>query len=147
MEERLGRLVAMTGKVAREHFDRCLVAVGSSLNTYIVLKAAAYCPGVSQRQLATMLGIEGPTMTHHLDRLARDGLLERVRNQVDRRVSSVELTAAGRAHLDEIEAEAERHDKEFRSLFTPAEEETLKRLLNRIRDHFLEEADVHHPAR
>jgi MarR family transcriptional regulator for hemolysin len=147
MEERLGRLVVMTGKVAREYFDRRLVAAGSSLNTYIVLKAALHYPDVSQRELATFLGIEGPTLTHHLDRLARDGLIQRVRNRVDRRVSSVEVTPAGRRHLDEIEAEADRHDKEFRSLFTPSEQETLKRLLNRIRDHYLEEADVHHPAR
>ncbi|MDQ1427900.1 MAG: hypothetical protein QOK39_1376 [Acidimicrobiaceae bacterium] len=147
MEERLGRLVGMTGKVVREHFDRSLMAVGSSLNTYVVLRTVARCPAVSQRHLATVLGIEGPTLTHHLDRLAHDGLIERARNPADRRVSYVELTPAGQAHLDEVEAYAEQHDKEFRSLFSPSEAATLERLLNRIRDHFTEEADVHDPAR
>lgn len=146
MEERLGRLVGMTGKVVREHFDRSLVAVGSSLNIYIVLRTVANTPAVSQRYLATKLGIEGPTLTHHLDRLAGDGLIERVRNQADRRVSYVELTPAGRAHLDEVEAYAEQQDKEFHSLFTPDEAATLAELLNRIRTHFLEEADVHDTA-
>src|ERR1700683_5719 len=85
MEERIGRLLAMTGKVAREHFDRRLGTVGASLNTYRVLRTADLCPGVSQRQLASGLGIEGPTLTHHLDRLASDGLIERVRNREDLR--------------------------------------------------------------
>ena len=147
MEERLGRLMAMTGKVAREHFDRSLSAVGSSLNTYVVLRTVANCPAVSQRQLASALGIEGPTLTHHLDRLASDGLIERVRNPSDRRVSYVELTPAGRAHLDRVEAYAEIQDKEFRSMFTPDEAATLVELLTRIRDRYTEEADVHNPAR
>lgn len=147
MEERLGRLVGITGKVVREHFDRSLGTVGSSLNTYLVLKIASECPGVSQRHLAAALGIEGPTLTHHLDRLARDGLLERVRNPADRRVSYVELTPAGRTHLDEVEAYAELQDKEFRSMFTPEEAANLTVLLTRIHDHFTEEADVHDTAR
>jgi MarR family transcriptional regulator for hemolysin len=143
----LGRLLAMTGKVAKEHFDRSLGAVGSSFNTYVVLRIAAECPMLSQRQLAAALGIEGPTLTHHLDRLASDGLIERVRNTVDRRVSYVELTPAGRAHLDRVEAYAEVQDKEFRSMFTPDEEAMLVTFLNRIRDRYTEEADVHDPAR
>ena len=146
MEERLGRLLAMTGKVVREQFDRRLASVGSSLNTYIVLRMASFHAGVSQRQLAAALGIEGPTMTHHLDRLESEGYITRVRNPTDRRVSCVELTAAGKAHLDGVEAFAEIQDKEFRSLFSPEEEATLTMLLARIRDRFTEEADVHNPA-
>ncbi|MDQ1442237.1 MAG: hypothetical protein QOG97_2465, partial [Acidimicrobiaceae bacterium] len=46
MEERLGRIIAMTGKVVREHFDRDLMTVGSSLNTYVVLRTVAHWPGV-----------------------------------------------------------------------------------------------------
>jgi MarR family transcriptional regulator, transcriptional regulator for hemolysin len=146
MEDRLGRLVSMTGKVVREHFDRSLSSVGSSLNTYVVLRTVTYCPGVSQRQLAASLGIEGPTLTHHLDRLASDGLIERVRNPADRRVSYVEVTPAGRAHLDRVEAFVEIQDKEFRSMFTEDEAAALALLLTRIRDRFTEEADVNNTA-
>jgi MarR family transcriptional regulator for hemolysin len=146
MEDRLGRLLAMTGKVVREHFDRSLAAVGSSLITYVVLRTAAECPGVSQRELASRLGIEGATLTRHLDRLAADGLIARVRHPVDRRVSLAELTAAGRAHLDRVEAFAEIQDKEFRSLFSAEEAATLASLLRRIRDRLTEEAYVHDPT-
>jgi MarR family transcriptional regulator for hemolysin len=147
MEERLGRLMALTGKVVREHFDRSLMAVGSSLNTYLVLRTVARGPGMSQRQLAATLGIEGPTLTHHLDRLASDGLIQRVRNLADRRISYVELTPAGRSHLDRVEAYAEVQDKELRNMFTPDEAATLRELLSRTRDRLMEEASVDHAAR
>jgi MarR family transcriptional regulator for hemolysin len=146
MEERLGRLLALTAKVARERFDERLTAVGSSLNTYLILKHAAYYQGVSQRELAGGLGIEGPTLTHHLDRLAAEGLARRVRDPVDRRVSRVELTADGQAHLDRVEAYVDKADVEFRSLFSKRELDTLVGLLNRIRDHYAKEAHVHHAA-
>ena len=146
MEERLGRLLALTSKVVRERFDQQLGEVGSSLNTFLILKHAAMYHGVSQRELAERLSIEGPTLTHHLDRLAADGLARRVRDPQDRRISRVELTSEGKAHLDRVEIYATKADAEFRSLFTVRELGTLFELLNRIRDHYTKEAHVHHAA-
>ena len=146
MEEHLGRLLSMTAKVARESFDAKLTAAGSSLNAYIILKHVDFYPGLSQRQLAAILGIEGPTLTHHLDRLAADGLLRRVPYPADRRAYCVELTPEGKAHLDRITAFADQSDTEFRTLLTPRELKTLVQLLNRIRDHFTKESDVHSAA-
>jgi MarR family transcriptional regulator for hemolysin len=143
MEERLGRLLVLTAKVVREQFDQDLAAVGSSLNTYVILHNVETRTGVSQRQLATHLGIEGPTLTHHLDRLAAEQLITRVRNPEDRRVHHVELTEAGRAHLERVEAHAQGLDRDLRSLFSPAEAEALSELLTRVRDRYTKEADVH----
>lgn len=147
MEERLGRVVAMTGKVVREQFDRSLAHVDSSLNTYVVLRTVAGQPGMSQRQLAGSLLIEGPTLTHHLDRLSADGLIVRERDPEDRRVFRVALTAAGKTHLDRVERHAAEFDEDFRSLFTPSEIGVLRDLLTRIRDHYAKEADGNDAAR
>jgi MarR family transcriptional regulator, transcriptional regulator for hemolysin len=143
MDEHLGRLLSLTAKVAREDFDARLTSVGSSLNTYIILKTADLFPGLSQRRLADVLGIEGPTLTHHLDRLAADGLLRRVPYPADRRAYRIELTPDGKTHLDRVAAYADQADSQFRQMFTPRELKTLFVLLNRIRDHFTKEADVH----
>jgi MarR family transcriptional regulator, transcriptional regulator for hemolysin len=142
MEERLGRLLGMTGKVVREAFNEDLANVGSSLNAFIILKHADMHPGLSQRQLAATLGIEGPTLTHHLDRLTAEGLLRRVRHPDDRRAYCVELTAEGVAHLEHVTAYADQCDAEFRKLFTELELSTLFELLTRIRDHYTKEPDV-----
>jgi MarR family transcriptional regulator for hemolysin len=146
MEERLGRLLAMSGKLAKENFNERLGEVGSSLTTFIILKQAASSPGVSQRQLARGVGIEGPTLTHHLDRLAADGLIRRVRQVDDRRVWCVELTADGKDHLDGVETHANRLDAEFRSMFTEEEVRTMFDVLIRIRDRYAKEGDVHHTS-
>ena len=140
--ERLGRLLALTAKAVREQFDQDLAAIGSSLNTYIILRTAAH-GGLSQRQLAAALCIEGPTMTHHLDRLAADGLIARVRDEVDRRISRVHLTPEGAAHLARVESHAAQLDAELRSTFTPSEVEILTGLLTRLRSRYGKEADVH----
>jgi MarR family transcriptional regulator for hemolysin len=146
MEERLGRLLALSAKVVRERFDQQLGEVGSSLNTFLILKHAAMYHGVSQRELAERLSIEGPTLTHHLDRLAADGLACRVRDPRDRRISRVELTSEGKAHLDRVEASMTKADTDLRHLFTARELDTLVALLNRIRDHYTKEAHVHDAA-
>jgi MarR family transcriptional regulator for hemolysin len=146
MEERLGRLLAMTGKVVREHFDAALGDIGSSLNTYVVLKVAALHPGMSQRELAGALGIEGPTMTHHLDRMSADGLLQRIPRPGDRRAYCVQLTPEGRAHLDRVDAFADDMDTRFRAEFTSSELSVVFDVLTRIKDRLSKEANVHHAA-
>jgi MarR family transcriptional regulator for hemolysin len=138
-EERLGRTLGITAKLVREHFDLTLRAVGSSFPAYLLLRHASQSPGVSQRQLADKLGIEGPTLVRHIDRLASDGLVERVPHVRDRRVSHVRLTDAGRAHLERIEAVAAEMNAELAGLFTPSELAALTRFLNRIWEAYTRE--------
>jgi MarR family transcriptional regulator for hemolysin len=149
MEDRLGRLLAMSSKVAKENFNERLAEVGSSFTTFQILKHAALSPGVSQRQLARHIGIEGPTLTHHLDRLAADGLIRRVRQLDDRRIWCVELTAEGKDHLGRVESHADKLDAELRSMFTDQELQTMFDVLTRIRDRYAKEGHVHliNPAR
>lgn len=136
VEEPLGRMLAKAAKAARAGFDESLAGIGSSFSTYIVLRDIQSYPGVSQRELAARLGIEGPTLTHHLDRLAAAGLVERVRGRDDRRTSSAVLTARGRAHLRKVMKHASERDHRFRSLFDLKELEVLEKCLQRIVDHY-----------
>jgi MarR family transcriptional regulator for hemolysin len=141
--ERLGKVLGLAAKVSRERFDQLLRAAGGSFPTYMVLTHAEAYPDMSQRQLADRLGIEGPTLVRHIDRLVADGLVQRVRDPNDRRVSRVELTALGTAAADRLRAVADEADAKFRLLFTPAELTTLYQLLYRIQDHYVKEPDAH----
>jgi MarR family transcriptional regulator for hemolysin len=142
-EERLGRALAHASKLVREHFDQTLRAVGSSFPTYLVLRHAELSPGVSQRELAERLRIEAPTLVRHVDRLVADGLVERVQNSRDRRVSHVQLTVKGRQHLRRLDTSVERLNAELAALFSESELATLYGLLHRISDRYSKEADVH----
>jgi len=52
--------------------------------------------GVRQKELATALSIEGPTLVRLLDNLERRGLIERREDETDRRARGIYLTKAGR---------------------------------------------------
>jgi MarR family transcriptional regulator for hemolysin len=61
----------------------------------------------SQRELADLLGIEGPSVVSMLDRLERDGLVRRAPSPLDRRVKLAHLTDDGRALYARVRKEAD----------------------------------------
>jgi len=146
-DQRLGKTLAMASKSMREHFNAALAEVGSTFHTYVLLRAAEQEPGLSHRELAEQLGIEGATVTHHVDRLVSEGLIARERDAGDRRVWRITLTAEGRSQLQRASVIAEQVDTEFRSHFDAGELDTLELLLGRILDRYQKEADAHHRAR
>ena len=72
---------------------------GASLWNWVLLREAANADGASQRELATLMRIEPPTLVRHLDKLAEEGLVERRPDPDDRRVVRVVVTEAGRERL------------------------------------------------
>jgi MarR family transcriptional regulator, transcriptional regulator for hemolysin len=133
-EEALGRRLVFTAKRVRHRFEQHLGRSGSRLVTWVVLTHARRTPGCSQSQLAELMGVEGPTMARHLDRLEAAGLVERRRDGPDRRVSRIHLTEAGVARHDELVVVVERFDRRLRATFSPAEQQQLRSFLDRIDD-------------
>jgi MarR family transcriptional regulator for hemolysin len=125
-------------KLTRERLDERMAIHGGSLQQWLVLRILAEEPQVSHRELAERLSVSAPTVTHHLDRLEAGGLLTRRRDTGDRRVVRVDLTPAGAARRAELEAVADTTDAEVRSLLSPADAETLHRLLTTLHDRLQE---------
>ena len=140
MEEPLGRQLAITGRMVRERFDTCLSQHGASLTTWAVLRSAEHEDGLSQRELAARMSIESPTLVHHLDRLEDEGLVVRRRDEQDRRVTRVGLTAAGHRRYAELREVAASVDAQLRGLLSDDEIATLEHALLRIRDQWHPEA-------
>src|ERR1700752_1743183 len=93
----IGLRLFTASKAVRRAFDRSLASADGSIPMWLVLtnlKAAAWR---SQNDLAAAVGIEGPTLTRHLDALERQGLVRRRQDPSDRRAVVVELTPAGHA--------------------------------------------------
>jgi MarR family transcriptional regulator for hemolysin len=95
MESILRRLI-FAAKGVRTHFEAALEDEGATLPTWIALQAINRESGLSQRELAERMHLEGPTVTRHLDHLEQAGLISRHRDEVDRRILRVEMTAEGR---------------------------------------------------
>jgi len=99
--ERLGALVAETGRLWRRRLDARLRPLGLSQSQWLVL-AKLGGEGVAQAALAELLGIEAPTLVGLIDRLESNGWVERRASAADRRVRLVHPTRKARAAQQRI---------------------------------------------
>jgi DNA-binding MarR family transcriptional regulator len=74
-----------------------------------------------------------PDVTRLLDRLEREGWVQRRRSKDDRRIVEVAITAAGLALLEQVDAPAEESLVELARHLSPQEIETLTVLLEKLR--------------
>jgi MarR family transcriptional regulator for hemolysin len=131
--EPIGVQLARTSKVAGRAFDDALAAVGGSVPMWLVLVSLKGRQHAAQRDLAEAVGIEGPTLTHHLNRMEAAGLVTRTRDPENRRVHRVELTDAGEAAFQRLLGTVVAFDARLRAGFTPAELASLGGMLGRLR--------------
>jgi MarR family transcriptional regulator for hemolysin len=95
MESTVRRLI-FAAKGMRTQFEVAVAEEGANLPTWIALQAISREAGLSQRELAERMHLEGPTVTRHLDHLETAGLIARHRDEDDRRILRVEMTTEGR---------------------------------------------------
>src|SRR4029450_13806249 len=92
-----GFRVARIARRLRQAVDAELRAYGLTDATWRPLAYVGKLgDGVRQKELATALSIEGPSLVRLLDRLERRGLIERREDENDRRPRGIHLTRAGR---------------------------------------------------
>src|SRR5215208_7587587 len=91
----IGLLVSRTAKALSRAFDDALEAAGGSTSAWLVLLSLKTAGHRTQGELAEMVGVTQPTLSHHLDGLERAGFVTREREADNRRVQKVELTAEG----------------------------------------------------
>jgi DNA-binding MarR family transcriptional regulator len=77
-------------------------ALGASPEQVALLVSIKYAPGIGLRELAARERVSPPAMTKHVDRLERDGLVERRPSEEDRRRVGVTLTDEGQRLLRRV---------------------------------------------
>ncbi|MCU0627083.1 MAG: MarR family transcriptional regulator [Gemmatimonadaceae bacterium] len=92
-------LMRATNSVNARLHGPLATAHGLTMGQLGVLEALHHLGPMSQSALAGKLLVSASNLTTVLDNLERDGLVKRVRDTVDRRVSNVHLTPAGRTRI------------------------------------------------
>ncbi|WP_067068885.1 MarR family winged helix-turn-helix transcriptional regulator [Carbonactinospora thermoautotrophica] len=82
--------------------------------------------------IASELGVAGRTVTTVVDALEREGLLTRVADPKDRRAILLQLTDAGRAHIEHVRTVQIQLSEEFMEPLNEAERTQLYELLQRL---------------
>jgi len=133
--EPIGRAIASSAKVLSRAFERELAEAGGSQPVWLILLALKQQDWRTQQDLAAAVGIEGPTLTHHLDGLDKAGLIERARDPNDRRAVRVELTNAGDKLFKLLAKAAIGFDQRLRAGLSDEELDEFRRVLGRLRDN------------
>jgi MarR family transcriptional regulator for hemolysin len=87
----------------RNAIDRRLRPLGISRSNWRILAMLNLHGEMSQGRLAELLSVEGPTVVRLVDKLERDGVVERVLDPADRRIRNVRLTESGKKAIKPIQ--------------------------------------------
>lgn len=131
----IGLHLAQVAKVTSRAFDDALAQAGGSLPAWLVLISIKSRQAASQRELAVAAGIQGATLTHHLNAMESAGLLTRRRDPANRRVHLVALTPEGDALFLRLRDAAMAFDSRLRAGLSDRDISQLGELLSRLRDN------------
>lgn len=131
----IGVRLAHTAKAVGRAFDDTLAAAGGSVPVWLILISLKTRELRNQRELAEAVGIQGATLTQHLNAMEADGLITRRRDPANRRVHQVQITPRGEELFARLATAAQAHDRRLRTGLDADDIATLERLLDRLRDN------------
>ncbi|AXB43777.1 MarR family winged helix-turn-helix transcriptional regulator [Amycolatopsis albispora] len=128
-EQRLYFLLQRAAHELRVDADRrCLGAAGITTAQLGALFAVRESPGLSQRDLAAVLGQRESAITAMVNRLTAAGLLARERHPEQHRARCLVLTEGGEDALARIRPELDRFNAELRALLGDGFDDTVAAL-------------------
>lgn len=121
-----------TAQMMGDVFDEYMDGAGGTRYQYFVYLALDRHPQASQREIARAVGVDDATLTHHLNAMARRGLICRERDAQDRRVHRIVLTPAGQELRAALYAARDQYNIEQLSGLEDDERQFLSDILERI---------------
>ena len=125
-------LLSRLGAHTSGRFADRLAELGLRPEHVAVLRTVGQRPGLSQQAVATQLGTLPSRVVRLVDELEAQGLVERRRSQVDRRLHELYTPDTARDRLAEVMATVVEHDAETTRGLTAAEKRTLAGLLAKM---------------
>ena len=137
IEDSTSQLIGVTARLFARALQTRLAEHGVSNGQWPLLLYLWETDGLSQKQLARRVQIEEPTTTRTLDRMERDGLVRRMRDETDRRRVNVYLTDRGQQLRDELVPYAQ----EVNALATHGLSEQDKAKINSLLNYMIARLD------
>ena len=125
-------LLNYSGRLAVRRFASKLQPYGITPPQWGVLICLAEKEGQSLTELGNKGLCDGPTMTGIVDRLESGGLVERRRDNSDRRVISLYLTEQGRTLLGDLPAIGQQSDRELLGGTLPTDVDCFLQALQKV---------------
>lgn len=130
---RFGISFALLARRWRRALDARLARAGLTATSWVpLIHLEETGGGISQKELALLVGVEGSSLVRVLDLLAREGLIERRRDATDGRARLIHLTASGRRRVADIREELGRGEEEMLADLSDAEIAAMLEYFGRI---------------
>ncbi|MFG2956427.1 MarR family winged helix-turn-helix transcriptional regulator [Streptomyces sp. NPDC048291] len=142
----IGQLFALAARLSGSTWVRLLnERLGIGWTAFNVLRRLGEADGQTSKEIAAATMVAASTLTGVVDTLEKDGLIERRRSEVDRRVVRLHLTEAGRQRLSVSDAELSRVFEGFFDHVDPADEPVVRRFLRTAVERFSTELGLAPP--
>ncbi|MDE1918819.1 MAG: MarR family transcriptional regulator [Sphingomonadales bacterium] len=99
---------------------------------YALLRIIHDNPGINQTELSAASGRDKSTLTASLRELGKAGLVERERDEVDRRNFRLKLSAGGAAQLADLEVKAAAHNARIDAIVGPDHRDLFLSILKEL---------------
>ncbi|MCG6880129.1 MAG: MarR family winged helix-turn-helix transcriptional regulator [Deltaproteobacteria bacterium] len=142
----LGNLLAKVSRLVGGRMRMKLEGIGLHHAQGMILFHLWRKDGIAQNALAHALHITPPTATNTLQRMERDGWVERRRDVTDQRIVRVYLTGKAEALRAEAAATFRELDGELTAMLTDDERSILMRSLLKVHDHLTQSMDAPDPS-
>lgn len=124
----MGRAMRGFSRIA----DAALRDLGFATGQLPVLVSLKHSQTLSQAELARIAQVEQPSMAQLLNRMERDGLVQRVADPADKRSRLVSLTADAGERMPQARAVMQSLSQQALAGFTPEEVAQLTQLMGRL---------------
>lgn len=126
----LSYLLSRAGHIVASGFHKKLKTWKLTVPEYRVLACLTGAEGLGVGELAAMAIMEQSRMTKILDRMQKQGLVERRSDAKDRRRVLIHLTEQGRKRAEPVLRAAKQHEAEMLEPLTPDERAMILRALD-----------------
>lgn len=127
-------------QVAKLHYKKTsliLETIGLYYGQPPLLKLLSKHEGLTQKELADLLGVQPATIAKMINRMEHNDLLTRAANPGDKRTKKIYLTPKARGLLEKVDQLHKVIGDETFKDFTPEEKMLLRRFLTQIKDNLL----------
>ena len=114
------------------HLDRAARDLDLTPGQFSLLTLLRLNPGISQKSVSQLFGVDTSTVSPVLEAMARRGLITRTRAENDRRTYALALTAEGERALGTMRRHVEAQETLMAAILKPGERDHLLDMLTRL---------------
>jgi len=102
LEECVGFITSNAAKELSDEFNRRLGEMGSTRVQWIALYYIGMNEGITQKDLSDKMDLKESTVVRLIDRMEKEGVIERIKDDKDRRISKLYLTSHGKEKREKV---------------------------------------------